>query len=109
MMSGNLTGGKGGMNVEEIEDLAIELLARRAGREPEDLRRDLEERGSDLPIDSLLLVEIVAEVQKRCGVVIPPTPANAFNLRSVRRFAELVHGLIEQSRLEAARRVGEGA
>jgi acyl carrier protein len=97
------------MTISEIEDLVIELLARRAQQEPEDLRHELEQLGAEMPIDSLLLVEIVVELQNRCGVVIPPTPENAYDLRSVRRFAALVHRLVEQAGSEVEQKVGEGA
>lgn len=79
----------------EIEDLIIELLATNAGKEPPQLRSELEALGDDLPIDSVLAAEIVAIVQARCGVVLPATAETSRNLRSVRAFASAVWQLVE--------------
>ena len=94
------------MGPRDIEDLTIELLAEEAKCSPDEMRRCLEEGGGDLPIDSILLVEVVVRVEERCGVHLPTTLETARNLRSVRDFAAMVYNLVQVDR---ARRAGEGA
>ena len=53
------------MGPRDIEDLTIELLAEEAKCSPDEMRRCLEEGGGDLPIDSILLVEVVVRVEER--------------------------------------------
>ncbi len=95
------------MDQQEIEDLIIELLAGEAGEVPAVMRAQLQEGGDDLPIDSVLAAEVVARVERRCGVELPATAETARCLRSVRQFAAMV------CRLAAAatqgRASGEGA
>jgi len=90
----------------DIEDLTIGLLAEEAKCSPDEMRQRLEEGGGDLPIDSILLVEVVVRVEDRCGVQLPTTLETARNLRSVRDFAVLVCSLVQ---VELARQAGEGA
>src|SRR5215471_15858018 len=65
-ISGQVFGGV--MGPRDIEDLTIELLAEEAKCSPGEMRRCLEEGGGELPIDSILLVEVVVRVEERCGV-----------------------------------------
>jgi acyl carrier protein len=51
------------MDAREVEDIIVELLAEQAGRDPAELRRELQEEGEELPIDSLLAAEVVARVE----------------------------------------------
>ena len=90
----------------DIEDLTIELLAEEAKCSPGEMRQRLEEAGDDLPIDSILLVEVVVRVEDRYGVHLPTSLDTARNLRSVRDFAVMVYDLVQ---VETARRAGEGA
>ncbi len=94
------------MRPRDIEDLTIELLAEEAKSSPAEIRQCLEEAGGDLPIDSILLVEVAARVEERCGVRLPTTLETARNLQSVRDFAVMVYDLVQ---VERARRAGEGA
>ena len=94
------------MGPRDIEDLTIELLAEEAKCSPDEMRQRLEEAGGDLPIDSILLVEVVVRVEERFGVHLPTTLETACNLRSVRDFAVMVYDLVQ---VELARRAGEGA
>jgi acyl carrier protein len=94
------------MGPRDIEDLTIELLAQEAKCSPDEMRQCLEEGGGALPIDSILLVEVVVRVEERCGVHLPTTLETAQNLRSVRDFAVMVH---EHVQAERAQRAGEGA
>jgi acyl carrier protein len=94
------------MGPREIEDLTIEFLAQEAKCSPGEMRQYLEEGGDALPIDSILLVEVVVRVEERCGVHLPTTLETAQNLRSIRDFAVMVY---DQIQAERARRAGEGA
>jgi acyl carrier protein len=94
------------MGPRDIEDLTIELLAEEAKCSPGEMRQRLEEAGGGLPIDSILLVEVVVRIEDRYGVHLPTTLETARNLRSVRDFAGMVYDLVQ---VELARRAGEGA
>lgn len=94
------------MDQREIEDLIIELLAEEAGVSPAEMRAQLEEGGGDLPIDSVLAAEVVARVERRCGVELPATAETAQCLRSVRQFAAMMWRLVAASQGRAS---GEGA
>jgi len=94
------------MGPRDIEDLTIELLAEEAKCSPGEMRQWLEESGDELPIDSILLVEVVVRVEERCGVQLPTTAETVRILRSVRDFAVMVYGLV---RVAQAQQSGEGA
>jgi acyl carrier protein len=94
------------MGPRDIEDLTIEFLAKEAKCSADEMRQRLEEAGGDLPIDSILLVEVVVRVEERCGVHLPTTLETAQNLRSVRHFALMVYDHVQ---IEQARREAEGA
>lgn len=94
------------MGPREIEDLTIEFLAEEAKCSPAEMRQCLEDGGGALPIDSILLVEVVARVEERYGVHLPTTLETAQNLRSVRDFALMVYHHVQA---DQARRAGEGA
>lgn len=83
------------MEQREVEDIIIELLAEQAGKDPGDLRRELEELGDELPIDSLLAAEVLARVEERLGVTMPATAENSEHLRSVTSFARAILELVE--------------
>jgi acyl carrier protein len=95
------------MGPRDVEDLTIGLLAEEAKCSQGEMRQRLEEAdGDDLPIDSILLVEVVVRVEEHCGVHLPTSLETARNLRSVRDFAVMVYNLVQ---VELARRAGEGA
>jgi acyl carrier protein len=94
------------MGPKDIEDLTIGLLAEEAKCSASEMRQRLEEAGGDLPIDSILLVEVVVRVEEGCGVHLPTTLETARNLRSVRDFAVMVYKHVQ---VERARRTGETA
>lgn len=83
------------MERREVEDLIIGLLAEDAGRNPADLRQELD-LGEWLPIDSLLAAEVLARVEEHYGVTFPATAEAAKNLRSVQSFAEAILDLVQQ-------------
>ena len=74
--------------------LTIALLAQDAGRSPADVRRELEDRGESLPIDSLLAAEVIARIEERFGIRYPATAESAKNLVSVTAFAQAILDLI---------------
>lgn len=94
------------MGPRDIEDFAIGLLAEEAKCSPGEMRQRLEKAGDDLPIDSILLVEVVVRVEERYGVHLATTLETVFNLRSVRDFSVMVHNLVQ---VERARQAGESA
>jgi acyl carrier protein len=72
----------------QIEDLIINLYAEIEDKDPMRLRVELERAGGELPIDSLLAVEILVGVQEECGVELPTSVESAKNLKSVTSFAQ---------------------
>lgn len=82
------------MNARQIEDVIIALLAEQWGRQPDDLRRELEALGPEMPIDSLLAAEILARVEAQLGVSLPATAETARSLKSVGTFAQALLELI---------------
>ncbi|WP_436700671.1 acyl carrier protein [Nocardioides sp. BYT-33-1] len=82
--------------------MIIELLAEDGGVNPADLRRQLEEQGPGLPIDSLLAVEVLVRVEQRFGVQLDANPATAEAMQSVVAFAATVRSAIVALPSEAA-------
>jgi acyl carrier protein len=76
------------VNRSQIEDLIINLYAETENKDPIKLRVELERGGGELPIDSLLAVEILVGVQEKCGVELPTSVESAKNLTSVSSFAQ---------------------
>ncbi|MDX1873285.1 phosphopantetheine-binding protein [Mycolicibacterium sp. 120266] len=81
----------------EIEELILELLAEQAGVSVGDLRDELLALGEEMPLDSLLAVEILVRVQEATGVVLPATEETAEALLSVRGFAAAVRRQLERT------------
>jgi acyl carrier protein len=77
----------------EIEDLIVELLAADQGRPVDELRHEIQAGGEHLPVDSVMMVEILGRVEERCGVQLPLTASTARCLGSVRDFAALIDRL----------------
>lgn len=82
---------------QDVEDIVIELLALERGIEAADLREELEAAGADMPVDSVLMVEVLVNVEKRYGVRVPADAEAARSLRSVKEFACTI---VELSRKE---------
>ena len=76
--------------LEQIEAYILELLAADTEDDPDRLRTELAALNSEMPIDSLLLVEVMTRVEARFGVRLEPTEDTAKQMSSVRAFAELV-------------------
>ena len=79
-----------GPTVDQIVDGIVHLLADERGESEADVRDDLEERGWELPIDSLRIVEILTRVEQEFDVEVPADVDSARSMRSVHAFAEVV-------------------
>jgi acyl carrier protein len=55
-------------SVDEIEAMIIEGLAKQKRCTPEELRADLEAKGSDMPADSHRLVRVVFKIKRELGI-----------------------------------------
>lgn len=73
---------------QDIEDLIIELLAHAEEEDPDDLRRQLVDKGAAMPVDSLDLFDILVEFRTRTGLTIPKRKLRRRTMRSVQAFAE---------------------
>jgi hypothetical protein len=81
----------GTLTVEEIVDLVIGFLAVESHLQPGELRAELEAAGSGLPVNSLLVVEVLSKVEAACEIRLPVTKEVAASTRSVLAFAEAIH------------------
>lgn len=90
----------------EIEDVIIGVLADMQHLPAEELRRQLEAAGDELPVDSVRAVEVLVKVQNYFGIRMPLTAETAECLRSVSAFAAKVHALMDEA---AAVAQAEGA
>lgn len=77
-------------SVEDIVSVVIDFLAELGDRSPQETRAALEEAGAELPVDSLLIIEILTRVEERYSIEIPADRQAAQATRSVRAFAEAV-------------------
>lgn len=75
----------------------IEALAVRANKTPEEMLTELEADGQELPVDSILIAEILTTIEARYRVRITADAEAARSTRSVWAFAETVHRAIEES------------
>ncbi|MFD8025341.1 acyl carrier protein [Streptomyces lavendulae] len=76
--------------LEEITSIIIEFLAELHGQSAAEVRAELEEAGAELPVDSLLIVEILTRIEERYSVTIPADRESAQATRSVQSFAHAV-------------------
>jgi acyl carrier protein len=83
-------------SVQEIVDMVIEFLAEYRDMPTDELYEELAAKGSDLPVDSVLVVEILARVEQRYGISVPADAEAGRSLRSVWAFAETVHDTVQQ-------------
>jgi acyl carrier protein len=75
------------VDAAEIETVIVELLAAESGLSPSAQRVTLEQAGPGLPIDSLLLAEIVVVLEERIGIRVPEDNDTAKTMGSVAAFA----------------------
>lgn len=82
-------------HVQGIVDIVIGFLARHQGRSEDEVHEELAAAGQELPIDSVLIMEILALVEQHFEVSIPADAEAGRSLRSVWAFAETVHDAME--------------
>lgn len=90
------------MDQRGVEDVLIELLANEEFRTADELRAELVAAGEDLPIDSVVAAEIVAAVQNRYGIRLPPVGPEHY-LSSVRAFAAQICAQVAANATKEAR------
>ncbi|CAM5560520.1 hypothetical protein SXANM310S_00947 [Streptomyces xanthochromogenes] len=78
--------------------MVVEFLAELQDREPDELRMELEEAGEELPVDSILIVEILTRIEERYGISVPADEEAARSTRSVRTFATTILNVINERR-----------
>lgn len=76
--------------------MVLEFLAELQDRDAAGLRAELEQEGHELPVDSILVVEILTRIEERYGVKIPADAQAARSTRSVYTFARTVLDAIEE-------------
>ncbi|WP_223263867.1 acyl carrier protein [Rhodococcus sp. MTM3W5.2] len=86
------------MNQDALENEIVGLLAANMSRNADELDAELRALGQEMPVDSLLSVELIVELEMRYGITIPINEDTADALRSVRLFAQLVGELIPAQR-----------
>lgn len=78
--------------------MVVEFLAELQDRDPDELRMELEEAGEELPVDSILIVEILTRIEERYGISVPADEEAARSTRSVRTFATIILNVINERR-----------
>jgi acyl carrier protein len=79
------------LTVGDIAEIVIGFLAVEQGVSACALRAELEAAGPQLPVDSLLVAEVLTRVEDACGVRIHVDAEAARSTRSVLTFARTVH------------------
>ncbi|WP_327591527.1 acyl carrier protein [Streptomyces chartreusis] len=77
-------------STDDITSVVIDFLAEHEGVTPDELRSELGHGGRELPVDSLLVVEILTRIEERYQVAIPADREAAQATRSVQAFAAAV-------------------
>lgn len=77
-------------DIDDIVSVVIEFLAELQDRTAAEVRSELEQEGAELPVDSLLIVEILTRVEERYSIAIPADRESAQATRSARAFAHAV-------------------
>lgn len=83
-------------SANEIVSVVIEFLAELQERSALEVRNELEEAGAELPVDSVLIVEILTRVEERYAIAIPADAESARATRSVCAFAGAVRDAITE-------------
>lgn len=73
---------------DRIAELIVGLLADLLDEDRDDLQRELLEKGSAMPVDSLDLMDVLVEFRQQTGLSIPKKKLRRRDMRSVRAFAE---------------------
>ncbi|MFF2952643.1 acyl carrier protein [Kitasatospora sp. NPDC057965] len=83
-------------SLEDIVAIVVEFLAELQDCDPAALRAELEEAGQELPVDSLLVVEILTRIERTFGVRVPADAEAARSTRSVYSFARTILNAIKE-------------
>lgn len=78
------------LTVEAVEAIVVELLADEEGCDPDELGRRLLAAGPQMPVDSLLMFDVLYAVEQRTGVRVKADKKTGRSMRSVRDFAHRV-------------------
>jgi len=81
-------------DLDRIERIIVELVARCREDTPDNVLRDLRAGGEGLPVSSIEMIEILVDLGERVGVRVPPNEVTADDLRSVRTLAAHVRSLL---------------
>jgi acyl carrier protein len=81
--------------VKEIVDIVIDFLAEYQDRPSQVVYEELAARGQNLPVDSVLIMEILARIEQHFEVSIPADADAGRSLRSVWTFAETVYDTMQ--------------
>ncbi|MER7209799.1 acyl carrier protein [Streptosporangium sp. NPDC000239] len=82
--------------MEDVVAVVLELLAHSQGRDPDELRAELEAAGEELPVDSILVVEILTRAEERYGITVPVNEQAARSTRAVYTFAATILETIKE-------------
>ncbi|MFJ4246463.1 acyl carrier protein [Streptomyces iakyrus] len=82
-------------SVQEIVDIVIDFLAEHQDRPSHDVHEELAARGQDLPVDSVLIMEVLARIERHFEVSVPADAEAGRSLRSVWAFAETVYDTMQ--------------
>jgi acyl carrier protein len=85
------------ITTSDLVSAIIDALAARQDKAPAALRTELEAGGRELPVDSILIAEILTDIEARYRIRIAADAEAARSTRSVWTFAETVHRAIEDS------------
>ena len=72
----------------ELEAVVFDLLGNLLNEDPEELREKLEAKGAGMPVDSLDILDILAEFRKITGLTLPKRKLRQETVRSVAAFAK---------------------
>ncbi|MER5227313.1 acyl carrier protein [Streptomyces flaveus] len=81
-------------SIDDIVSVVIEFLAELQEKPAPEVRAELEDGGAELPVDSLLIVEILTRIEERYSIAIPADRQSAEATRSVQAFARAVREAI---------------
>ncbi|MFK4122479.1 phosphopantetheine-binding protein [Streptomyces longwoodensis] len=83
-------------DIDNIISVVIEFLAALQEKTAAEVRAELEDGGAELPVDSLLIVEILTRIEERYSIAIPADRQSAQATRSVQAFACAVQEAIAE-------------
>jgi acyl carrier protein len=97
------------MSRRDIEDVILELLAEDLGQDRDELRRALEEQGAQMPVDSLLAMEVLVRLEVLYGIEMPTNAETGLAMKSVGTYAQAVWDEVRRAGAAAGATGGAGA